>query len=157
MDEKNNIDQKPKPRYGHASVYIEKMDYSIKEKPILRKYMYVYGGFSIYCDMACNDLWTYEISYAPQRYYPDDNKSEWNRGNKWSQLYVSRTKSPGPRSFHSMVTDENYEYIYLFGGMSYDANRKITIHNDFWRYEISTNIWERINVLSIASINRKVK
>jgi hypothetical protein len=156
VDIRNNLEQKPKPRLGHVSVYVELLDTTIPNKPFLRKYMYMYGGFSIYCEYACYDMWKYEISYAPQRFYPTDNKSEWKRGNVWSQIYVSSTKSPGPRVYHSMVTDEKYEYIYLFGGVSYDIYNQQTMNNDLWRYEVKTNTWERIDILAITSITRRV-
>jgi hypothetical protein len=156
VDTTNNLEQKPKPRFGHDGVYIEIMDTIIIGQPILRKYMYIYGGFSIYCDYACNDMWRYEISYAPQRFYQTDNKTEWNRGNIWSQIYVSSTKSPGPRVYHSMVADENYQYIYLFGGISFDIYNQQTVNNDLWRYEVNKNNWERIDIMAITSITRNV-
>lgn len=152
----NKLEQKPKPRYGHASVYIELLDTTLPGKPILRKYMYMYGGYSIYCEYACNDMWKYEISYAPQRFYPNDNKSEWKRGNVWSQIYVSSTKSPGSRIYHTMTTDDEFKYIYLFGGISFDNYNQKTMNNDLWRYEIITNTWERIDILAITSITRNV-
>jgi hypothetical protein len=152
--------QKPYARYGHASVYVE-----IEEKgfntTILRKYMYVYGGFSIYCQNACDDMWRYEIAYAPQQYYK--TPSGWNRGNAWTKLETSSTYPPDNRIFHHMVVDSDYKYIYLFGGLNYhkynedgkDAYKYFAM-NDLWRYSIESNIWESINAKGIDYISRNV-
>jgi hypothetical protein len=156
VDTQNSIPQKPQPRYGHSAVYVELLDTTIPSKPILRKYMYIYGGFSIYCDNACDDMWAYEIAYAPQRYYPQENKEKWNRGNRWSQIYVSTVNSPGKRVHHSMVVDERSQYIYLYGGVVFDKDGKQTLATDLWRYEIGTNTWQMLATLGIASVTRNV-
>lgn len=167
IDEKLNIQQKPTARYGHTAVYVEQIDSTYKDDIIVRKYMYIYGGFSLYCLNACEDMWRYEISYAPQRYYPnpslymsnDTNSSQpsnWNRGNFWQQIYSSSTTSPGGRLFHSMVVDSEYKYMYLFGGITVDVVGKESLNNDLWRYDLLLNIWERIIVQGITNIYRPV-
>jgi hypothetical protein len=136
---------------------VEYVDSTIPASPVLRKYMYIYGGFSIYCVNACDDMWAYEIAYAPQRYYPQENKEKWNRGNKWSQIYVSSTSSPGKRIGHSMIVDQYFRYIYLYGGVIFDNNDNQSLASDLWRYEIQTNTWQLIETLGISSITRSVK
>ena len=86
QDEDLRFQPKPSPRYGHASVYVEKYEISpFSMRLTLRKYMFLYGGFSIYCENACNDLWQYEIPYAPYRYYPTNQTLE--RGNTWTEIF----------------------------------------------------------------------
>jgi hypothetical protein len=120
---------KPPPRYGHASVYVEKYEISpFTMRPTLRKYMYIYGGFSIYCENICNDLWRYEIPYAPYRYYPSNKPLE--RGNTWSQLFLTDEVSPGKRILHSLVVDKNFKFIYLYGGLSLDDEGNYKVCND---------------------------
>ena len=157
--------QKPYPRYGHASVYIEQTERSAFDQLIVRKYMFVYGGYSLYCQHSCEDMWSYEIPYAPQRYYPDSSYSTgstsitrlWNRGNVWSRLYPSSFSTPGPRVHHSMTVDDGYRYIYLFGGMGVDSvTGKNILYNDLWRYEIRTNIWEQLNTVGLYQITRSI-
>jgi len=152
---KSKVIQKPVPRYGHSSVYLEKIDTSVSPA-ILRKYMFIYGGFSQYCENLCDDIWSYEIAYAPQRYFPLSNDlSEWNRGNVWN-LITPDSATPGKRIHHSMVVDSKYEYIYLFGGMSLDSNNEYILNNDLWRYDIKFNNWEKIITQGILHVMRQV-
>ena len=157
--------QKPYPRYGHASVYIERTEKYSSHQLIIRKYMLIYGGYSLYCQHSCEDMWMYEISYAPQRYYPDSSYTTgsasitrlWNRGNVWSRIYPSSMSTPGPRVHHSMVVDDSYKYLYLFGGMGVNSvTGKNELHNDLWRYEIATNTWEQLNPVGIYQVTRSI-
>ena len=156
LDLNLKIQQKPSPRYGHSAVYIEKLDNNVLNKAvILRKYMFIYGGFSIYCENACNDFWMYEIAYAPIRYYP--NTPNASKGNIWTQIFPSTKVSPGKRIFHSMIVDSKFKYIYLYGGLSLDNDNKYIINNDLWRYDISLNMWQKIYTMGISQITRTVK
>lgn len=148
--------QKPFARYGHSSVFIETVESDIsRESNVLRKYMYVYGGYSLYCQNACEDFWSYEISYAPQRYYPAAGNN-WYRGNVWTNIQATSTQTPGKRLFHAMVTDNTFNYIYLFGGLTINANQKYESSNDLWRYDLILNIWEKIDPLGFVNITRQV-
>ena len=151
VDINNDNQQKPHPRYGHAGIYIEKID---TYNNFIRKYLIIYGGYSLYCKHSCDDMWIYEISYGPQRFYPKSSGGVWEKGNKWKKIYpISET--PGKRALHSMVVDSEYKYIYLFGGYSIDENLDINIlMDDLWRYEISENKWNKLNTKGIYSISR---
>lgn len=78
----------PAARYGHTGTYVELNDtnnyFDGTDVPVLRKYLYIYGGFSFECQTACYDLWRFEIPFAPMSYYPRNNISDWqNCGNHW--------------------------------------------------------------------------
>jgi len=146
--------QKPQPRYGHSSVYLEIEDQTVSPY-ILRKYMYVYGGFSIYCEKICDDMWVYEVAYAPQRYYPEQS-NQWDRGNIWKNIIPNTSVGPGKRMFHSIVVDSNFTSIYLFGGISVDSNNQYILNNDLWKYDIKSNEWRRIYTQGIYQVLRPV-
>ena len=123
---------------------------------ILRKYMYIHGGYSIYCQDACNDTWRYEISYGPQWMYPKSKSSNtWNRGNQWELVNDGSGVSPGNRFKHTMVVDQNNTYIYLFGGITI-TNGVINFSNDLWRLNIITGLWEKKSPLGIQTVTRTV-
>ena len=143
--------QKPYPRYGHSAVYIEITD---KHANFLRKYLFIYGGFSIYCKQSCEDMWLYEISYGPQRFYPNITNGKWERGNKWEKIIPLNNISPGKRFLHSMTVDSKFKYIYLFGGYSVDENQKNILMDDLWRYNIENNTWIKLNTNGIYLITR---
>ena len=50
-----------------AASYVEitSTEETIGDEPFVRKYMYMYGGFSYTCTTACYDIWRYEIPYIP--------------------------------------------------------------------------------------------
>jgi len=58
---------------------------------------------------ACSDMWIYEISYGPRRFYPNSYYTEnpgtifWERGNQWSRIYPSSDISPSPRVHHLIL------------------------------------------------------
>ena len=160
IESNKGTQQKPYPRYGHAGVYIEKIEEGTN---FVKKYLYVYGGYSLYCQHNCDDMWAYEISYGPQRFYPDstyfinseDQNNFWERGNKWNRIYPVSYSTPGKRALHSMTVDSEFKYIYLFGGYSVDEDSKINIlMNDLWRYNIERNTWEKLNTAGIYFITR---
>jgi hypothetical protein len=74
----------PTARYGHAGVYIELSrsdEVLAKGELMVRKYLYIYGGFSYLCTTACYDVWRYEIPYVPLSMPP---VARWtNAGNHW--------------------------------------------------------------------------
>lgn len=158
---KQKTQQIPQSRMYHTSVYLEKEDYNLMvNKRIIRKYMYVYGGFSVYCQNACDDFWYFEIAYGPQRYYPYKNTDDWNRGNRWTQIYSSSSNTPGKRLKHSMVIDENMSFIYLFGGIKITQDKqKISyeLTNDLWSYDVTNNKWSLRNSLGISNLTRSVR
>ena len=162
VESNKGTQQKPYPRYGHAGVYIEKKDQGTN---FIKKYLYIYGGYSLYCQHNCEDMWAYEISYGPQRFYPDssyyiNNEGDnnfWERGNKWNRIYPVSYSTPGKRALHSMTVDNEFKYIYLFGGYSVDEQSKINIlMDDLWRYNIQRNTWEKLNTAGIYSITRLI-
>ena len=111
----------PVARYEHSAAYVEvtSQDSSTNNQILIRKFMYIYGGFSFECTTACYDLWRYEIPYGPQRFYPQPYSSSqwWNRGNHWTLMKKELVNTPGPRWRHKMVTDYNMENLFLFGGI----------------------------------------
>lgn len=154
-DSNLKIQPKPSPRYGHSAVYVEKLDNSDStDAVIVRKFMFIYGGFSIYCENACDDFWMYEIAYAPIRYYP--SSSDTLQGNIWTRLISTGSNSPGKRIFHSMVVDKQQKYIYLYGGMCLDKDNKYYINNDLWRYDIAMNSWDIVYMMGVSQIKRTV-
>lgn len=70
---------------------------------LIRKYLYIYGGFSFDCTTACYDTWAYEITYGPQAYYPPSASGS-GQGNYWTQLTDSAATGPGARWRHAQVT-----------------------------------------------------
>lgn len=145
----------PSKRYGHKAVLVQRNLFENETQTyVLRKYLYVYGGLSLDCEGAgaCDDLWVYEIPWAAQRYYPQpENNSFWNRGNHWRR--VNFVGGPGKRAFHSMAADASNNYIYLFGGV-YENNSAFSYSNDFWRFSIINETWEKIDYCGISSIQR---
>ena len=53
-------------------------------EPFIRKYLYIYGGFSYLCTTACFDIWRYEIPYIPISMAPTGRVL--NSGNHWESL-----------------------------------------------------------------------
>ncbi len=148
----------PSSRYGHASVYIEINETDkYTNEIVLRKYMYMYGGFSYECVDACGDFWRYEIPWAPQRYYPEPKQSGawWNRGNHWTLLTNDTTTSPGKRYFHTMQADYTMSAIYLFGGIACNSSACAPA-NDMWRYYITLGKWEKVTAQGVGEITRNV-
>ena len=161
---KQKSQQIPQARMYHSAIYVERIDFNLMiEKRIVRKYMYIYGGFSLYCQNACDDFWNFEIAYAPQRYYPmnngDNNSDNWKRGNKWTQIYSASSSNPGKRLKHSMVTDNEMNFAYLFGGVYVsETNNGVSyqLGNDLWSYEILSNKWTSMISLGITKLTRSI-
>ena len=142
--------------------------------------MYVYGGFSLDCTTACTDLWAYEISYGPYNFYPrHKDKNKWyNFGNHWNMVNDGVNYGPGPRWRNSMVTHQSYpnsestrneHFIYIFGGIMVQDERVVreillttnetnvssyAYKGDLWRYDLTTNQWEEVEVFGIATVKR---
>ena len=95
----------PSARYGMAGSYVELSsadEVRWNGEEYLRKYLYIYGGFSYLCTTACFDIWRYEISYGPLAFAPP---GKWiNSGNHWEQLQEDNTYGPGKRWKVSMVS-----------------------------------------------------
>lgn len=75
---------------SHAGVYAELVDQgtirnNITGETMLRKYIYIYGGFSLECTTACYDTWRYEISYGPLALYPKTILQNQLPGNYWEK------------------------------------------------------------------------
>jgi TPP-dependent pyruvate/acetoin dehydrogenase alpha subunit len=71
---------------------------------LMRKFMYMYGGFSNECTTACYDTWRYEIAYAPYAYYPKPTAAVYTRpGNYWEHVHKDFNSSPGRRWRHGLV------------------------------------------------------
>lgn len=159
--EKQKSQAIPQARMYHSALYIQREDFNLRqEKRILRKFMYVYGGFSIYCQNACGDFWQFEIAYAPQRYYPNNNAQDWNRGNRWTQIYPSSNVSPGKRFRHCAVAVEDYKTIFLFGGIEIvqtETGTKYEFKNDLFSYDVFSNRWTRKFALGIKKQFRSVR
>ena len=130
------------------------------ELRLLKKYMFIYGGYSIYCEIACNDMWMYEIAYGPMRMYPRTitSSDEWQTGNRWTSIKFTSTENPGYRAKHSMFSDSSANYVYLFGGYGQESlnSPKRVMKSDVWRFSIPNKDWEEINGFGITEIRRKV-
>ena len=145
---------------------------------MLRKYLYIYGGFSFDCTTACFDLWRYEISYGPYNFYPRKDFSEWhNFGNHWVLLNEGDSYGPGPRWRHSMLAHQSYpegnstrneHFLYIFGGIKVQSEAEVRAKRsenpdydssyeymgDLWRYDLVSNQWEEVEVYGIATVKR---
>jgi len=145
----------------------------------MRKYLYIYGGFSFDCQTACLDLWRFELPYGPQVMYPK-KIGEWhNTGNHWTLIMENANYSPGPRWRHSLTsiqhfpdanTNRDEHYIYIFGGIKIldeadvDAKRDLDQNykssyefmGDLWRFDLESNQWEDLEVYGISSIRRQI-
>ncbi|KAH3667367.1 hypothetical protein OGAPHI_003016 [Ogataea philodendri] len=53
---------------------------------------------------------------------------------------IPSSEKPLARMFHSMVVHDNY--IYIFGGLRFDANNQLKLLNDFWRYDKFEKVWK---------------
>ena len=78
----------PAARMNHAGVFAALSDSETiinnnTNLPIVRKYLYIFGGFSRECTTACYDTWRYEISYGPYAYYPRSTSNVYKTGNYW--------------------------------------------------------------------------
>jgi hypothetical protein len=122
--------KKPAARYAHCGSYIQLKDmntyFADGLTPVLRKYLYVYGGFSYECHTACSDLWRYEIPYAPYLYFPAKLGSWVSQANHWTMLSDGSVYGPGPRVKSSMTSVQpelwlesvkTGDYLYIFGGI----------------------------------------
>ena len=151
----------PAARYGHASVYIEGIEQDGNTNQlVLRKYMYTYGGFTYDCTNACFDLWKYDIPWAPMRYFPEPSQAGayWNTANNWILVTndSDTERSPGKRYRHSMITDYIGQNIYLYGGISFDAN-DMYFMNDMWKFYINIQKWEKVVGYGISSVQRSIR
>ena len=143
----------------------------------LRKYMYVYGGFSYLCHTACYDLWRYEIPWTPLAMAPRSKTV--NAGNHWEQVQDDVDSGPGKRWKVVMVTyqrkkddynDKAENYIYLFGGIkvidAFDLEEltiaditKTTSYifmSDLWKFDLLSNVWQEVEVYGISEITRNL-
>lgn len=140
----------PFPRHSHAAVLVEVIRYDPSvATQVLQKFMYVYGGFALECRDACDDMWKFEIPWAAQEYYPRPIGGFWNRGGYWEQII--NEYSPGRRMRHSMVVSNDFSKIFLFGGLGEN-----NLYGDIWRFEVSSNVWEKLIPYGISSVVRKV-
>jgi len=135
----------PLARYAHSAAIVEIVD---KNEPSSKKiWMYIYGGIGPQCDGGvCNDIWKYEVAFAPQAYYPKFPDGDWNRGNKWYKLQ----KCPyGGRYRHEMVTNSQNEYIYIFGGQYIGG-----YSHQLLKYKIQTDVWDDMAPFGRRSLTR---
>ena len=120
---------------------------------MLRKYLYIYGGFAFDCETACLDLWRYEIPYGPIGMYPKKVDRWHNTANHWSLVLEDANYSPGPRIKSSMVSiqafpdpekddDRDEHYLYIFGGITIRdqdmINRELELFPHLKNTEISS-------------------
>lgn len=85
--------------------------------------LYIFGG-RLGVDM--NDI------ALPDMYVFNTETLEWK-----GPIIFASSDSPGPRSFHKMISVKNK--LYLFGGCG-----AVDRLNDFWEYDISLNIWTKL-------------
>jgi hypothetical protein len=69
---------------------------------LIRKYLYIYGGFSYLCETACADIWRYEIPYFPISMAPVGKVI--NAGNHWTSMQEDLTYGPGKRYKVTMIS-----------------------------------------------------
>ena len=174
--------KQPSARYGHAGTYVELIDqdtyYRDGTTKLLRKFLYIYGGFSLDCETSCYDLWRYEISYGPMAMYPKKDEEWHNRGNHWTLMSENLNYGPGARVHTTMVATQAFpneissrdeHYIYVFGGIKVhneDTHNTLKRNKtekssfeykgDLWRYDLLSDQWEDIEVYGIASIRRQI-
>ncbi|OLS21282.1 MAG: N-acetylneuraminate epimerase [Candidatus Heimdallarchaeota archaeon LC_2] len=59
-------------------------------------------------------------------------------------LNITPSISPQPRYFHSMVYDNKFDKILLYGGVNEFLDENYTIINDMWVYNYENNTWTEI-------------
>lgn len=60
----------------------------------------------------------------------------------WSN--ITPALSPQPRVFHSMIYDNKFDSIVLFGGIGGEIGMNATIYNDTWIFNYSNRTWTEI-------------
>ena len=82
----------------------------------------------------------------------NDSKTSYSLDDLWSHNPATRewkrytvTGNPGPRFGSSFWTDEENNYLYLFGGKN-----DTTILGDLWRFDVSTLTWENVNAKGLS-------
>jgi hypothetical protein len=106
----------PSQRWGFSGVA-----YQIYSTGILRKYYLLYGGMDMN-DVELNEIWRYEVAWAPQRYYYPNGV-----GNEW--LQIDGVMGVPTMSFHSTSIDPTALVMYVYGG------------SGLYSYDILTNVW----------------
>lgn len=182
----------PPARYNHATAYVYKeneneqmpayeVDGATADEIMMRKFMYIYGGFSYDCHTACQDIWLYEIPYMAKN-VPPVIAGKQNTGNYWQNLTKS-DGGPGRRYKVSMVayqrkqgleSDRDIDLIYMFGGIKIinptdeiqlsEAEKGYVLDiptytsflymNDMWAFDVYQNQWEQVAVYGISEITR---
>jgi len=89
-------------------------------------FVHLFGGVGSNGKLL-NDMWSYDI-----------NKNIWNN------VVSENTNAPASRKGHAMWLVD--EFIYIYGG---DNNQ--TVYNDFWAFNLNTNIWNEIELTSLPT------
>lgn len=83
-------------RYGHAAALVVWNSEKDRDS-VRRQFMYIFGGIAQRCSDTlgiCDDLWRYEIGWAPMAYYARFPNRDWNRGNQWFKMRSPRKLCP---------------------------------------------------------------
>ena len=81
-------------------------------------------------------MWMF--NYDGTDFFKPDNKKQVIVDNLWSEV-IQKGNSPGKIKAYAM--EFNNPYLYLFGGI----NSKKINNNNLFRYNLNTNIWEKLN------------
>ena len=97
---------------------------------------YLYGGVSAPSPKFYDDMWMF--NYDGTDLFRPENKKQIVIDNLWTEI-TQQGNSPGKIKAYAMEFNE--PYLYLFGGIN---NKKIS-NNYLFRFNLMTNIWEKLN------------
>ena len=101
----------PTERYGHAAaVYLPSTNGTFQDVKFAR--MFVYGGFSQFCDDFCSDMWVWYFNTSTWEQIPDLEKDRLEPTKKGVKTGVM--KEPGRR--WRFATVQSLTKMFLFGG-----------------------------------------
>jgi N-acetylneuraminic acid mutarotase len=106
---------------------------------------YLFGGESIQEKKYHNDLWCF--TYNGNNLFEQENKTVLFIPNIWIQIKQTGSIPEAIKSY-AMVYNEGY--LYLFGGV----NKLNKCNNKLYQFDLSTNVWELINVKGNIPLER---
>ena len=102
---------------------------------------YLYGGVSAPSPKFYDDMWMF--NYDGTDLFRPENKKQIVIDNLWTEI-TQQGNSPGKIKAYAMEFNE--PYLYLFGGIN---NKKIS-NNYLFRFNLMTNVWEKLNTQGTA-------
>lgn len=114
--------------------------------------LWLFGGYgydNVGNDDVLNDLWKYNIATNQWTWMSGSNLS--GQSGVYGTINVPNANNvPGARMGAAAWMDASGN-LWLFGGFGYDNTANVSILNDLWRYNTSTNQWTWMGGSSSAS------